>query len=310
MTVNILFAAHAAGWEIWRAPLIRALQETGIAFNLARDLPPSEVDYIVYAPSSSVQDFTPFTRLKAVLNLWAGVENIVGNPTLRVPLARMVDPGMTRGMVEWVTGHVMRHHLGMDAHITGQDGGWHKDIPPLAPDRRVSILGMGELGRACATTLTGLGFPVAGWSRSPKSLVGIETLDGAEGLHAALERADILVLLLPDTPATENLIDAAALARLPRGAFLINPGRGTLIDDDALLAALDAGHLAHATLDVFRTEPLPASHPFWAHPGVTVTPHIASETRPDSASRVIAENVRRGETGEPLVYLVDRERGY
>ncbi len=310
MPVNILFAARSAGWESWRAPLTRALQEAGVDFTLARQLPPAEVDYIVYAPNSGVQDFTPFTRLKAVLNLWAGVENVVGNPTLRVPLARMVDPGMTRGMVEWVAGHVMRHHLGMDAHITGQDGGWHKIIPPLASDRRVSILGMGELGRACAVTLTGLGFPVAGWSRSPKSLAGVETLHGPEGLRAALARADMLVLLLPDTPATENLIDADALARLPRGAFLINPGRGTLIDDTALLAALDAGHLAHATLDVFRCEPLPASHPFWAHRRVTVTPHIASETRPDTASRVIAENVRRGEAGAPFLYLADRERGY
>jgi glyoxylate/hydroxypyruvate reductase len=310
MPVNILFAAGTKDWASYHAPLGRALTGAGVSFDLRTDTPPEQVDYIVYAPSSPVQDFTPFTRLKAVLNLWAGVENVVGNDTLKVPLARMVDPGMTRGMVEWVAGHVLRHHLGMDAQITGQDGRWRKSIPPLAGDRRVTILGLGELGRACAAALTGFGFPVSGWSRTPKSLPDIACFHGADGLGQALARADILILLLPNTPETEDLIDAAALAGLPRGAFLINPGRGTLIVDGDLIAALDFGHLAHATLDVFRTEPLPADHPFWAHPRITVTPHIASETRTASAARVIAENVRRGEAGEPFQHLVDRARGY
>ena len=118
------------------------------------------------------------------------------------------------------------------------------------------------------------------------------------------------MLLLPDTPGTANILDARALATLPEGSVIVNPGRGPLIDDDALLAALDRGHIRHATLDVFRQEPLPADHPYWAHPRVTVTPHIASETRPDTASRVIVENIRRGEAGEPFLHLVDRDQGY
>ncbi len=130
---------------------------------------PRSVDYIVYAPSSAVQDFTPYTRLKAVLNLWAGVEDVVGNATLTVPLARMVDHGLTQGMVEWVTGHVLRHHLGIDAHLAGQDGVWRKTVPPLAQDRGVVVLGLGELGLACGAGLAGLGFDVTGWSRSPKT---------------------------------------------------------------------------------------------------------------------------------------------
>lgn len=310
MTVNILFAARPDSWAAYETPLTSALREAGVKADLRRDFAPGEVDYIVYAPNSTVQDFTPYTRCKAVLNLWAGVENVVGNTTLTQPLARMVDHGLTQGMMEWVTGHVLRHHLGMDAHIHGLGGRWDKHVPPLAEDRPVTILGMGALGSACARALAGLGFDVTGWSRSPRDVEGVRCLHGDDGLTQALSTAQILVLLLPLTAATENLLDAANLARLPQGAVILNPGRGALIDDTALLAALDTGQIGHATLDVFRVEPLPADHPFWAHPAVTVTPHIASETRPESASRVIAENVRRGEAGEPFVHLVDRKLGY
>jgi glyoxylate/hydroxypyruvate reductase A len=310
MIPNILFAARPEQWDIYEKPLKSALSEAGVTANLALDLAPEEVDYMVYAPNSAVQDFTPYTRLKAVLNLWAGVENIVGNQTLKVPLARMVDHGLTQGMVEWVTGHVLRHHLGMDAHILGQDGVWRKTIPPLAEDRPVTVLGLGVLGQACAKALRGLGFPVTGWGRSAREVPGITCLSGNEGLRAALQTAEILVLLLPKTAETENLMNAERLAMLPKGAMIVNPGRGPLIDDDALLAALDTGHVGHATLDVFRVEPLPPAHPYWAHPRVTVTPHIASETRPITAARVIIENVRRGEAGAPFLHLVDRAKGY
>ncbi|MEP2531866.1 glyoxylate/hydroxypyruvate reductase A [Shimia sp.] len=308
--INVLFAAQADRWEKYEHPLHTAFADLGLKVDLRTYHAPDTVDYIVYAPNSDVQDFTPFTRCKAVLNLWAGVENVVGNPTLTQPLARMVDPGMTRGMVEWVTGHVLRHHLGMDRNIKDQNGQWHPYIPPLAQDRRVTVLGLGELGTACARAIAGLGFPVTGWSRSAKQIDGITCLHGSDGLKTALERADILVLLLPTTPATENTLNGETLKLLPTGAFIINPGRGPLIDDDAVLAALDTGHVAHATLDVFRIEPLPPEHPFWAHPRVTVTPHIASETRPVTSAQVIAENVRRGEAGEDFLYLVDRKAGY
>jgi len=311
MTIQILFAAKDERWPQYEAPLRHALAQAGITdYNLGRDIAPELVDYIILAPNGPVQDFAPFTRCKAALNLWAGVENIIGNPTLHMPLARMVDHGLTRGMVEWVTGHVLRHHLGMDAHIHGQDGVWRKEIPPLAEQRRVTILGLGELGAACAEALRDLKFDVTGWSRSPKDLTGIRCLDGETGLRQALGRAEILVLLLPKTPETENVMNAQRLALMPRGTFIVNPGRGPLIDDQALLEALDAGHIAHATLDVFRVEPLPPDHPYWAHPSVTVTPHIASETRDDTAAGVIAENIRRGEAGEPLLHLADPELGY
>lgn len=310
MTVNVLFAAKDEAWEKYSQHLPEALKEVGIDAKVSPSFPPEEVDYIVYAPNSSVQDFTPYTRLKAVLNLWAGVEDVVGNQTLKVPLARMVDHGLTRGMIEWVTGHVLRHHLGMDLHIHGQDGKWRAYVPPLAEERPVTILGMGELGTACAQTLAGLGFPVTGWSRSPKQVEGITCLSGPFGLKEALSKAQILVLLLPSTAATENTLNEEALAQLPKGAVVLNPGRGALIDDKAMLRALESGQISHATLDAFRNEPLPVTHPYWAHSKVTVTPHIASATRPRTAARSVAENIRRREAGEPMLNLVDRALGY
>lgn len=308
--LNILFAARLARWPDYEAPLRSALAKAGIEAHLATDIAPEDVDYIIYASNSELQDFTPYTRCKAVLSLWAGIEGVVRNPTLDVPLTRMVDHGLTQGMVEWVTGHTLRHHLGMDLHIHGQDGIWRDYAPPLAQDRKVTVLGLGALGAACAGALSALGFDVTGWSRSAKDVAGIRCLDGDAGLTEALSGAEGLILLLPATPATDGLINARRLALLAPGAFLLNPGRGPLIDDAALLAALDSGQIGHATLDVFRTEPLPRDDPYWAHPNVTVTPHIASETRPTTASEVIVENIRRGEAGAPLLHLVDRARGY
>lgn len=313
MSVRVLFSAPRTDWETYKDVLPTALAEVGVDAEIEHALmpeAPETVDYIVYAPSSRLQDFSPFTGAKAVLNLWAGVEAVVGNETLTQPLARMVDPGLTEGMVEWCVGHVMRHHLGLDLDLARQDGVWQPRIPPLAKDRRITILGMGALGAAVGTALTGLGFPVTGWSRTAKDLPGLRCLSGDTGLAEALQVADILVLLLPLTKQTNNLMNADRFALLPKGSVVINPGRGPLLDDAALLGALDDGALAHATLDVFREEPLPPDHPFWAHSKVTVTPHIASATRPDSAARVVAENIRRGEAGQPFLHLVDRNRGY
>lgn len=310
MTINILFAARADRWDTYQAPLTHALDATGLSYHLGTDIAPTEVDYIIYAPNSSVQDFTPYTRLKAVLNLWAGVEHVAPNPTLTVPLTRMVDHGLRQGMIEWVTGHTLRYHLGMDTQILDQTGKWEPNVPPLAQSRPVTILGLGELGQAVAGALTNLGFPVTGWSRSPKTIENVTCLSGPDGLSQALNTAQILILLLPNTAETENTLNQDTLAQLPKGAMIINPGRGSLIDDSALIDALDTGQIAHATLDVFRTEPLPPSDPYWAHPKVTVTPHIASETRAETASEVIADNIQRNETGQPMLHLVDRSLGY
>jgi glyoxylate/hydroxypyruvate reductase A len=308
--LTVLFAAGPERWPTYRDHLPRAIAEAGVEARVVLEADPATVDYIVFAPSGPIADFRPFTRARAVLNLWAGVENITGNTTLDIPLARMVDPALTEGMVEYVTGHVLRHHLGMDRYIHGLNGSWPTDTPPLARDRTVAMLGLGALGRAAAEALVALRFRVVGWSRRPKDVPGVHCRSGDAGLEETLAEAEIAVLLLPLTQDTENLLDARRLAVMPKGAVIVNPGRGALIDDDALLAALDRGHIGHATLDVFRIEPLPPGHAFWTHPGVTVTPHIAADTRASSASRVIAENIRRGEAGEPLLHLVDRGAGY
>ena len=309
--IRVLFSAKPAAWAEYEAPLRRAFAAAALDCDLTRDHAPEVVDYIVFAPNGPVKDFTPYKHTKLVMGLWAGVETIVGNATLTQPLARMVDDGLTQGMVEYVTGHVLRHHLGMDAHLSGQDGIWRDAIvPPLARDRPVTVLGLGALGAACGQALAGLGFPVTGWSRSAKEITGLRCLSGPDGLRAALTNAQIVVLLLPQTPATEDTLNADTLALLGPGACIINPGRGPLIDDAALLAALDGGQVGAATLDVFRTEPLPPDHPYWSHPRVTVTPHIASATRPETAAQVIADNIARGEAGLPFLHLVDRAAGY
>ncbi|MGC8201773.1 2-hydroxyacid dehydrogenase [Aliiroseovarius sp. PTFE2010] len=309
MTLTVLFAGTDDNWQTYRDQLPIALAGAGLDAAVLRDATPETVDYIVYSPKSGLTDFTPFTQTKAVLSLWAGVETIIDNNSLTQPLARMVDEGLALGMRDWVCGHVLRHHLGMDAQIVNPHHLWRPQAPPLARQRRVGILGLGALGQTCAIALAGLGFDVAGWARSAKSLNGIACYDGQDGLRQILERSEILVLLLPHTAETEITLNCDTFPLLPDGAVVINPGRGALIDDDALLAALER-NVAHATLDTFRIEPLPHDHPFWRHQRITVTPHIASETRPETASAFIAENIRRAEAGAPLLGLVDRRAGY
>lgn len=309
--INVLFSALPKRWAEYETPLRDAFDAAGLDVSLSCEMAPESVDYIVFAPTGPVSDFRPYSRLKAVLSLWAGVETMVGNDTLTVPLCRMVDHGLTEGMVEWVVGHALRHHIGIDTFLGAQDGRWLSNMaPPLARERKVCVLGLGALGAACGQALAALNFDVHGWARSEKMLDGITCHHGEAGLRGALNGADIVVLLLPQTPETDNVLDANAMTLLAQGAVILNPGRGPLIDDAALLSALESGQLSHATLDVFRVEPLPKDHAFWAHPRITVTPHIASETRAITAAQVIAENIGRGEAGQSFAHVVDRAAGY
>ena len=290
-----------------------AVARSGRKLRVVPDAAPAEVDYLVYNVDSGVGDFSPYTRLRAILNTWAGVEKVVGRITWPegVPFVRMVEPGMNEGMAEYFTAHALRYHLDIDrAQRQSAAGLWEKWEPPLARERTVAILGLGALGTAIAGMLRGVGFRVMGWSRSAKEVPGVDCRHGPDGLREVLSRAEILGLILPLTAETENILDAERLGWLPRGACIVNAGRGPLIDDEALLAALASGRVRHATLDVFRTEPLPAGHRFWRHPGVTVTPHIAAITRTASASEAIVEQIGRDIDGLALQHVVDPARGY
>ena len=310
--IKILFSASQKDWKKYKTELTRAMDDTKLVYEITTDLNCLDANYIIYAPSGGLEDFSKFKSLKAILSLWAGVENITGNTTIKVPLCRMVDTGLTQGMVEWVTGHVLRHHLDLDKYIKVQDGVWRNNTyPPLASDRNLTILGLGELGLSCAKTLSDLNFKVHGWSRSQKNNIGnIKCYFGNDGLTEALSRAEILILLLPLTKETNGLIDERMLSKMPYGSIILNPGRGHLINDSALLRAIESGQVSHATLDVFEIEPLPKDHRYWVNEKVTVTPHIASVTRASSSCDVIAKNILRGERGDTFLYLVDRKKGY
>lgn len=254
-----------------------------------------------------------FPNLKAIQSLGAGVEHILRDPELPsgVQVARLIDPGLKTGMVEFVALEVLRHHR-RDPEYRAQQAKreWKLLRQTLSRDRRVGILGLGHLGGACAETLRGFGFDVAGWSRTPKEIEGVACHHGEDGLFALLERSDILICLLPLTPETEDILDATTLGALPRGAVLVNAARGRHVVDDDLIEALDSGQLSAASLDVYREEPLPADHPFWSHPKIVMFPHAAAWTLPESGAAVIADNIRRFRAGREMSGRVDVRRGY
>ena len=246
------------------------------------------------------------------MSLYAGIEDIVGNETLKCPLVKMIDEdGLTNSMIEWCLAHTLRLHLGIDRHILGQDGFWrHRIKPPIAKDRRVGILGLGALGKPVAVFLKKIGFKVFGWSRTQKKIDQIKCFHGSDGLKQVLSESEILILLLPLTSETRFILNDHSLELLPKNSMIINAGRGELIRDNALIKKLRSGHVESATLDVFQTEPLPKTHPYWVLPNVTVTPHIAADTHVESSSNVIAHNIKNLINGELPNGIVDLNRGY
>ncbi len=268
---------------------------------------------IVNAAVISIPNAKPLLRfpsLGVIQSLWMGVDALVGDPELSpdVPLARMVDPGMPISMAETVAAYVLWTHRSGDVFQRNQRKGIWKDEPqPLAPQRTVTMLGLGELGRKCSQTLVQLGFKVVGWSRSGAPVEGVSV---TTDLGTALAAGEIVVNLLPLTPETRGILNAQAFSAMPKGSVVINVGRGAHVVDADLLDALDRGHLRHAVLDVFNGEPLAADHRFWTHDHVTVTPHVAADSMPETCIPVVAENLRRFAAGEPLNNLVDRTRGY
>ncbi len=254
-----------------------------------------------------------YPNLKLIINLGAGVDSIVQDRSLPagIPIVRIADPDMSRMMAQFVLAAVLRHYRDFVSFARAQkERRWHYIHPREAPTCSVGVMGLGNLGAMAASELARQGFKVAGWARSPKRIDGVESFHGESGLAPFLARTEILAVMLPLTPQTEGILDASALALLPRGAKLINVGRGSLVDEAALIEAIRSGHIAEATLDVFHTEPLPPDSPLWAFDQVLVTPHLASVAIPRTAARQVAENLRRLKTGEPLINVVDPQRGY
>ncbi len=256
-------------------------------------------------------------NLKAILNIGAGVDALLTDPALpRLPLARAAHPDLTKRVVGYVVLHVLAHHNRSAAYAAQQrERVWREQKHPSSDQVAVGIMGMGVIGGEAAEVLARLGFKVAGWSRTAKSVSGIESFHGDAGLDPFLARTEILVCLLPLTAQTNGLLNLALFRKLKRdgeagGAFLINAARGKVQADADIIAALDEGALAAATLDVFPQEPLPAESPLWTHPKVTVTPHVAGDISPTAFADHLFAQVDRFERGEPLANEVNRERGY
>jgi glyoxylate/hydroxypyruvate reductase A len=254
-----------------------------------------------------------FPNLKLIINIGAGVDSIVNDRSLPagIPIVRIADPEMSRMMAQFVLAAVLRHYRDFVSFARAQKARhWHYIHPREAPTCSVGVMGLGNLGAMAAHELARQGFKVSGWARSPKTLEGVESFHGEAGFAPFLAKSEILVVMLPLTPETEGILGAKTLGMLPRGAKIINVGRGNLVDEEALIAALRSGQVAEATLDVFQTEPLPAESPLWDFDQVLVTPHLASVAIPRTAARQVAENLRRLASGEPLVNVVDPLRGY
>jgi glyoxylate/hydroxypyruvate reductase A len=252
--------------------------------------------------------------LQLVGSLHNGVDHLLTDATfpVHVPLTRPVaDAGGDPLMNEFILTQVLRHHRDMPAYAQAQQRQqWLRlELLPVAK-RRVGFLGLGSMGLAAALYMQRVGFDVAGWARRPRAQSDVPVFHGDDGLAALLARSDILVNLLPLTPATENLLDAKRLAQLPRGAALVNVGRGQHVVDADLLAALDSGQLAAATLDVFRTEPLPPTDPLWRHPAVTVTPHASRRVPVDDVVAQFVDNIARLQQGLAPQHTVNRTAGY
>lgn len=292
--------------------LFRAALPQQVFISLEEMHDPALVEYVVtWGPPAGL--FASLGNLKAVFALGAGVDKLLARDDLSpaLPIYRLLDGGMAPQMAEYVRFGVLSYQRHMDIYRRQQAAGvWKMLAPRLPGEVRVGVLGLGEIGRAVAQALAADGYAVSGWSRTPRLLDGINCLFGDEGLAELLAGSDVLACVLPSTPETRGLLNAGRLASLPAGAMLINAGRGDLLDEQALLAQLDSGHLRCAQLDVFASEPLPADSRLWQHPAVTVTPHIAAITLRSQAVEQIVANLARLRAGEEGQGKVVRERGY
>lgn len=320
MTLRIVYCAPDAGATVWADALRASLAQRGVAADLwVRDAARDAVDphapqadvAVVWRPPPAL--FREQPRLAAVFNLGAGVDALLANPALppSARIFRLEDAGMARALAEYVLAAVLRVYRRFDRYAAAQAARrWQPEALPAREGYAVGVLGLGVIGSAIATTLAAQGFAVRGHARTRHALAGVDCRAGDAEWASFLDGLDVLVSVLPATPATRGLLDRTALARLARGAHVVNVGRGAVLVEADLLALLDAGQLAGATLDVFATEPLPPEHPFWQRREIVITPHVSAETELAPAIAQIADKLAFYARGAPVTGEVDRGRGY
>jgi len=308
--MTFVYKSSAERGAVWAKQFAEKAPE--LPFRVWPDIgDPSAVRYLA-AWTLPADLATAFPNLEVLFCVGAGVDQLdLTQVPPGIPVVRMIEPGLVEGMVEYATLAVLALHRHWPAYISQQrERRWNTLPIRTAPARRVGVMGLGVLGQAVLAKLRDFGFRCAGWARSRREIDGVECYAGEEALDAFLARTDILVCLLPLTEATHGILGRRVFDALPKGAAIVNAARGAHLVSEDLLRALDAGKLSAAILDVTDPEPLPEDHPLWSDPRVIITPHVASQSQPESSAAAVLENIRRHRRGEPLVGLIDRSRGY
>jgi glyoxylate/hydroxypyruvate reductase A len=308
-TLLLIVPVYWAG--VWSTPL--GAGNIKLVVHGRDEYKPEDIDYALsFRPKRGVLKTLP--KLKAIFSLGAGIDGFLADPEfpMSVPLVRFVDATLSREMAQFVVMHVLIHHRAQRVFDAAQrEGKWRQMmLPRPTEDTRIGVLGLGEIGGMAAERLRDLGFPVSGWSRTRKTMPGVKSFAGDGEFEAFLAQADFLICLLPLTPQTRGILNAKTFAMLPKDSYVINVARGGHLIEPDLIAAIDSGHLAGATLDVFETEPLPETSPLWVHPKITATPHIAAISAPAVAAQFVLDGIARMERGEMPDNIVDVKRGY